>query len=188
MTRSAIAILTSLAVGMAPLASALPAAAQSRGNNNSNNNSGSSTLTCESRNYQFRRCPANTNNNVRLTRRIAGQCTEGRSWGYDRSSIWVDNGCRAQFRFGGGSGNNNGGGWGGNNNNNNNNNSNWGRGYAGQLRCESWNYAFRRCSANTNGRVDLVRTLAGTCQRGRSWGFDNNGIWVNHGCRGEFGF
>ncbi|TFU06359.1 DUF3011 domain-containing protein [Polymorphobacter arshaanensis] len=142
-------------------------------NNNWNNSTGSGQLTCESWDYQYRRCPANTGNNVRLTRRIAGNCNEGRTWGYDRNAIWVDGGCRAQFQFG---------------NNNNNNNNNWGRGYAGTLRCESWNYAFRRCNANTNGRVDLLRTLAGTCQRGRSWGFDNGGIWVNQGCRGEFGF
>ena len=147
-------------------------------NNNWNNSGGSGQLTCESWNYQYRRCPANTGNNVQLTRRIAGNCNEGRTWGYDRNAIWVDGGCRAQFRFGSGN----------NNNNNNNNSGNWGRGYAGTQRCESWNYAFRRCSANTNGRVDLLRTLAGTCQRGRSWGFDNGGIWVNHGCRGEFGF
>jgi hypothetical protein len=133
------------------------------------------TLTCESWNFQYRRCPANTQNNVDLTRRIAGDCRQGRTWGYDRNAIWVDGGCRATFRFGGNNGNSNGGG-------------NWGQGYAGQIRCESWNYAYRFCRASTQGRADLIRTIAGTCQRGRSWGFDNSGIWVNNGCRGDFAF
>lgn len=147
------------------------------GSGNSGWNSGgnsSGSLTCESWNYQYRRCPANTRNNVELTRRIAGNCREGRTWGYDRNSIWVDGGCRATFRYGMGGG----GGGGGN----------WGQGYAGQIRCESWNYAYRFCRANTGGRVDLIRTVAGTCQRGRSWGYDNSGIWVNNGCRADFAY
>lgn len=150
--------------------------------NNNWNGSGSSsgTLTCESRNNQYRRCNANTRNNVQLVRRLGGNCVEGRSWGYDRNAIWVDNGCRAQFRYGW-SGGGGGGGY-------PPPNQNWGRGYAGTMRCESWNWAYRRCNVRTSGRVDLLRTTGGTCQRGRSWGFDNNSIWVNNGCRGEFGY
>lgn len=150
-----------------------PALAQRNGTNGS-------SLTCESWNYQFRRCPADTQNNVQLTRRIAGDCRQGRTWGYDRNSIWVDGGCRATFRFGGGNGS--GGGW------NGGSGGSWGQGYAGQIRCESWNYAYRFCRASTQNRVDLIRTIAGTCQRGRSWGYDNSGIWVNNGCRADFAF
>lgn len=65
------------------------------------------TLRCESRKYKYRRCNADTDNRVRLIRRLGGTCTLGRSWGYDRRSIWVDNGCRAEFAYGrrgGGSG------------------------------------------------------------------------------------
>lgn len=57
-------------------------------------------LRCESRNNRRQHCAANTGNMVQLVRRIGGTCTQGRSWGYDRSAIWVDKGCRADFRYG----------------------------------------------------------------------------------------
>ena len=35
---------------------------------------------------------------VRLLDRLSDSpCTQGRSWGYNRHEIWVDNGCRAVF-------------------------------------------------------------------------------------------
>lgn len=58
------------------------------------------TLICESRNNRQQRCRANTENRVALTRRISGNCTQGRSWGYDQRAIWVDRGCRAEFSYG----------------------------------------------------------------------------------------
>jgi hypothetical protein len=53
----------------------------------------------------------NTEDRVKLTRRLSkNPCIEGRSWGFDRRGVWVDDGCRAvfevAFRAGGG-----GGGW-----------------------------------------------------------------------------
>ena len=58
------------------------------------------TLRCESRRNRLQRCSANTENRVQLTRRLGGTCSQGRSWGYDRRSIWVDRGCRAEFAYG----------------------------------------------------------------------------------------
>ena len=60
--------------------------------------------------------------------------------------------------------------------------------YAGVVRCESRNNRWRPCHVNTNNRVDLVRRLSGTCQRGRNWGFTQNYVWVERGCRAEFGY
>jgi hypothetical protein len=67
------------------------------------------TLTCSSKDGGYRYCRADTQNNVRLTRKISGSaCTQGYSWGYDYRGIWVDRGCRAEFAFGNsGSGGNN---------------------------------------------------------------------------------
>ena len=62
------------------------------------------TLRCESFNYAYKRCPTATLNGVQLARRIAGQCRQGYSWGYDRRSVWVHHGCRADFRIGYGGG------------------------------------------------------------------------------------
>ncbi len=59
------------------------------------------TVRCESDNYRYRYCRADTDNRVRLTRQLSGtDCREGRNWGYDRYGIWVDRGCAAEFRVG----------------------------------------------------------------------------------------
>lgn len=58
------------------------------------------TLRCESRKNRRQRCAANTENRVELIRRIGGTCRQGRDWGYDQRSIWVDRGCRAEFAYG----------------------------------------------------------------------------------------
>jgi hypothetical protein len=43
------------------------------------------------------------------------------------------------------------------------------------------------CSANTRGGVQLTRQRSGSaCVQGQTWGWDNNGIWVDRGCRAEF--
>lgn len=58
------------------------------------------TLRCESRGNRRQHCAANTENRVQLVRRLGGTCTQGRTWGYDRRSIWVDRGCRGEFTYG----------------------------------------------------------------------------------------
>jgi hypothetical protein len=67
-------------------------------------------------------------------------------------------------------------GWGGGNNN----------GQGRNIRCESWNYKYARCNADTAGGVRLSRVIAGDCRQGRSWGYSRNFVWVNRGCRAEF--
>ena len=85
--------------------------------------------------------------------------------------------------------NGNNGNW---NNGNNGNNGNWNGGNNGNwngetIRCESRDGRFRSCRADTRGGARLVRQLSNTpCQQGRSWGYRQNEIWVDNGCRGEF--
>ena len=69
--------------------------------------------------------------------------------------------------------------------NNNWNNQGWNNNGGQIIRCESWNYRYARCSANTRDGVRLSRVLAGDCSR-RNWGSDRNAIWVSNGCCGEF--
>jgi hypothetical protein len=66
-------------------------------------------LVCESRNNRTKRCDARTENRVVLLTRGSGNCVQGRTWGYDRRSIWVSRNCRGTFAYG--YGNNWGGGW-----------------------------------------------------------------------------
>lgn len=60
----------------------------------------------------------------------------------------------------------------------------------GFLHCASNGYRYQFCSANTQGRVVLVREVStgNLCRQGRGWGFDNSGIWVDRGCRADFSF
>ncbi|MCK7474177.1 MAG: DUF3011 domain-containing protein [Rhodopseudomonas palustris] len=58
-----------------------------------------STVTCESTNNEARSCPVDTSGGVRLSQQLSTKgCWENDTWGYDRNKIWVDRGCRAQFR------------------------------------------------------------------------------------------
>lgn len=60
----------------------------------------------------------------------------------------------------------------------------------GFLTCSSNGYRHNFCSANTQGRVVLLRELStgNLCRQGRGWGFDNSGIWVDRGCRADFSY
>jgi hypothetical protein len=76
---------------------------------------GGQTVTCSSNDGRRNHCNADTHNGVQMTRQISGSpCTEGQTWGFDQSGIWVDRGCRAEFavetggRYGNGYGNANG--------------------------------------------------------------------------------
>ncbi|MEG0183036.1 MAG: DUF3011 domain-containing protein [Stenotrophomonas sp.] len=131
-------------------------------------------IRCESQNNRERVC--NTGwRDAQLVRQLSGSaCVEGRTWGTRNGSIWVNNGCRAEFTQGrgGGWGGGNGGGWGGNN--------------GSTVRCESQDNRERSCPVGwRNARV--VRQISGTqCVEGQNWGVRNGAIWVNRGCRAEF--
>lgn len=56
------------------------------------------TVYCESGDMKRHWCSEGIGRNVRLIRqRSEARCVEGRTWGVDRSGIWVDRGCRADF-------------------------------------------------------------------------------------------
>ena len=128
-------------------------------------------VRCESNDYRTVRCPMNTNGGVRISRQISNTpCQRGRNWNFDRGGVWVKDGCRAEFVTGGG-----GGGWGGGGGNT-----------SGSIECSSRNYQPARCGATINRGVTIDRVLGGECIEGRTWGWDNRGIWVNNGCRARF--
>ena len=60
-------------------------------------------------------------------------------------------------------------------------------GNGGTFRCESDSERTRHCNADTRGGVRMSRQLSDSpCIQGRSWGYDNSGVWVSQGCRAEF--
>ncbi|RZU42986.1 DUF3011 domain-containing protein [Edaphobacter modestus] len=67
-----------------------------------NGGGGGQTFTCSSDNGGRNYCsiPGGGNpNNVIMSRQISGSaCIQGQTWGTDRRGLWVDRGCRAEFR------------------------------------------------------------------------------------------
>jgi hypothetical protein len=62
---------------------------------------GERRIRCESQNYRYRECRVDTDGRVELVREYSrNRCRQWRTWGYDRRSIWVEDGCRAEFRVG----------------------------------------------------------------------------------------
>jgi len=126
------------------------------------------TISCSSDDGNRHHCPADTRGGVRLVKQISGSaCQQGYSWGFDRESIWVDHGCRAEFEVA--------------------TYQSTGAGQGGTISCSSDDGGRHYCPADTRGGVRLVKqhSEAG-CQQGYSWGADGRGIWVDHGCRADF--
>jgi len=144
------------------------------------------TIDCASEQGRHRYCRARTDGYVRLDEQYSDTpCVAGRTWGYDDSGIWVDNGCRARFVIGRG-------------------------GYydeprrqprdydrrdyydesapaAQSLNCASKGGQYTYCPANTSGYVQLEKQYSDTqCVKGRTWGYDSGGVWVDRGCRAQF--
>lgn len=126
------------------------------------------TVMCASDDMERHSCPVDTRGDVRLTRQISGSpCTQGSTWGYDATGIWVDKGCRAEFAV-------------------------LPVAAAAQAQaqtvvCASDDFERHSCPANTRRGVLLSRQISGSpCTLGSTWGYDNNGIWVDKGCRAEF--
>lgn len=57
-------------------------------------------LDCDSGDYRYTYCPADTGYGVELERQRSNTpCVFGESWGYDGGGVWVDRGCRGTFRI-----------------------------------------------------------------------------------------
>ncbi|MBN9502378.1 MAG: DUF3011 domain-containing protein [Armatimonadetes bacterium] len=62
---------------------------------------GGRRITVESSDDRYRSASIDTRGGVRIVKRLSdAPCIYGRSWGFDRNRIWVDDGCRAVFEVG----------------------------------------------------------------------------------------
>ncbi len=125
-------------------------------------------VRCESINQRYRECPTPFRDRAVVQRRLSSaECREGRSWGQRRGMVWVDRGCRADFveSRGQGSGSNQ------------------------RVTCSSIDNRRQTCGWDSrDGRPVLVRRLSSaSCVEGRSWGYRRGSIWVDQGCRAQFG-
>lgn len=143
-------------------------------NDNDNDSGNNRRITCESRNNQYRECRTGFRGAAQLYRRISSnRCDSGRDWGSRSGYVWVRNGCRAEF-YDSTNGNGNGNGWGNNN-------------YT--VTCSSDGSNYRTCAWDHRyGTPRLIQQLSRqSCVSGRTWGYDNRGLWVSGGCRARFG-
>ena len=59
------------------------------------------TLSCASKPGERTQCPADTSKGVVLLRSTGdAPCLLGKTWGYDQTSVWVSDGCSAEFATG----------------------------------------------------------------------------------------
>lgn len=74
----------------------------SGGNDGNDGNTGDGrTMYCGSDDGRRHECLVDTSGGVTLAaQRSTAPCVQGRSWGFRRSFIWVDNGCRGDFAVG----------------------------------------------------------------------------------------
>lgn len=76
---------------------------QGRGNNQGHGNGSirhpeqTNKIICSSRSFKRQSCEIPRGSQVKILRQISNSTCESQ-WGYNRHEIWVDNGCRAEFR------------------------------------------------------------------------------------------
>ncbi len=155
-------------------------------------------IRCESIDGKFNRCDVPWRDAELVRQESKGACIRGQSWGLDRQGLWVDRGCRGQFaetfrqgprgrdardgdhgHGGGYDRDGRDGGW--------QPGADWNRQI--RLQCDSHQSRYQMCQVDVgrHGHVELVNQLSGArCTEGESWGWNRAGVWVDHGCRGQF--
>jgi len=156
-----------LGLALASLLGASPRLAQAQGIRGR-------TVTCGSVDGHYASCPTGWRD-ARLVRQDSDtRCVRNQNWGVKRGAIWVDRGCRGQFVAAGPAHGRPG----------------YGPGGGGvRVQCGSVDNRYRLCRAEIGprARVRLVHQDSdAACRQGYSWGYRGDGIWVDHGCRGQF--
>ncbi len=150
---------------------------------------GNRPVRCESNNGEFNRCNMPWRDAELVKQESKGACIRGHSWGVDRHGLWVDRGCRGLFAAARHGYSDHGrpgydrpgyeGGW--------RPGPDWDRSI--RLQCDSNKKRYQMCRVDVGrrGRVQLVRRMSDArCTEGYSWGWNRAGVWVDHGCRGQF--
>jgi Protein of unknown function (DUF3011) len=127
-------------------------------------------VSCDSTFYRKNFCRVDTRGGVHLIKQKSkSPCIKGRTWGFNRKGIWVDRGCRAKFELGRCE-------W---------CREDWSKGKT--IHCGSHDFRKNFCRVDTRGGVHLIdQKSKAPCIKGRTWGFNRKGIWVDCGCRAKF--
>lgn len=132
-------------------------------------------VSCGSPQYQLLRCPVPRGwRGARMIRQTSDSaCVEGRTWGFERGSIWVNQGCGGEFVAAGGGGFRPG--------------RNWNREFVVSCGSPQYHRYFCQVDVGARGRVVLQHQDSDSaCIEGRTWGWNRSGIWVDHGCGAHF--
>jgi hypothetical protein len=132
---------------------------------------GARVITCESRDYRQEFCdiPDGVESVTLARQRSRAPCVLNQTWGWRGNGIWVSQGCEGDFEVV--------------------------TGYrpgrppsqVGHLVCESRDYRYSFCDTGRIRDAQLVEQRSqAACVRGRTWGVERNGIWVDDGCEAEF--
>jgi len=155
-------------------------------------------VRCVSNDGHYARCAVPWRHVELYKQESKADCIRGQSWGMDDGTLWVDRGCRGLF------GPADRGGYGDRNDNRHDDDRHGrDRGYDDEggwqpgpdwnrrisLQCDSNKKKYQMCQVDVgrNGSARLGRQLSDArCTEGYSWGWNRAGVWVAHGCRGEF--
>lgn len=129
-------------------------------------------LRCESNPGGERFCAARIDGNVRLVGDYgSAPCREGSTWRYDSRGIYVRNGCRGEFAWGGSGWGSSGNGW---------------NGGTVEVNCASNDGREQFCPADNRGVTLRKQESRAPCIEGETWRADRRGVYVRNGCRGVF--
>lgn len=128
-------------------------------------------MVCQSIHGEFSQCNAGglvMSANLRQQYSQAN-CIPGHSWGYWGANLWVNYGCRAEFRV------------------IVEDNMPPVQTTTYNLICESMHSNYNVCYAQGLQRARLITQLSSNpCIPNTTWGTRQNAIWVNYGCRAVF--
>ncbi len=147
------------------------------------------TVRCESVDGRPGRCDVPWRDAQLVRQESKGACIRGQSWGMDRRGLWVDRGCRGLFAEAG---------WRGRPERDDRHDHgdrdhgwqpgpDWNRSI--RLQCDSNQKRYQMCMVDVGrqGSVRLLKRMSDArCTQGYSWGWNRAGVWVDHGCRGQF--
>jgi hypothetical protein len=134
---------------------------------------GPQTVSCGSPQHRMLRCAVPGNwRGVRMVQQTSkSACIEGRTWGFDRGSVWVDRGCGGVFAAAGG--------W--------QPGPGWNREFVVSCGSPQYRRYFCQVDVGARGHVRLQRQNSdAACIEGRTWGWNRAGVWVDGGCEAVF--
>ena len=141
----------------------------------------SQSVYCASDDMHRKWCPVDTRGGIQMIKqRSEAKCVQDSTWGYDRQGVWVDRGCRADFRAITYSRRQE-------RDDDRDRDRRSGSGPSQSVYCASDDMHRHTCPIDARGGVELIKQKSGSpCIYDRTWGYDDGGIWVDRGCRADF--